>query len=229
MEKQLQLWLKKMVVVVLVAALGVTMTGCGTKPAAAPAASGGGPKEGIQVHGHWTIDVKNPDGTLAEHREFENALAQGQYEGNYMLTWLLSREKTVGAWEIAITALNPDNSPFNATSTSPPYDQMGIDGHIDESTSTSARSSVFKNLTVDRPETGPNTGKLVLSGTATAMRDGKIERVSTVLYLWTPDLPPSNVYPAGFSDYKITQTDLASAVNLNADQQITVTVTISFS
>src|SRR5437879_3747133 len=38
--------------------------------AAAPA---GGPQEGIQVHGAWTIDVREPDGTLVEHREFENA------------------------------------------------------------------------------------------------------------------------------------------------------------
>ena len=26
------------------------------------------------MHGHWTIDVRNPDGTLVTHREFENAL-----------------------------------------------------------------------------------------------------------------------------------------------------------
>jgi len=26
------------------------------------------------VHGHWTIDVREPDGTLVSHNEFENAL-----------------------------------------------------------------------------------------------------------------------------------------------------------
>ena len=34
----------------------------------------GAQKEGIKVHGHWTIDIRNPDGTLAQHHEFENAL-----------------------------------------------------------------------------------------------------------------------------------------------------------
>jgi hypothetical protein len=29
----------------------------------------------IKVHGHWLINVRNPDGTLADHREFENSLA----------------------------------------------------------------------------------------------------------------------------------------------------------
>ena len=35
----------------------------------------GGPREGIKVHGHWTIVVKNPDGTVAQRREFDNDLA----------------------------------------------------------------------------------------------------------------------------------------------------------
>ena len=30
--------------------------------------------EGIEVHGHWTIEVRNPDGSLDERYEFENAL-----------------------------------------------------------------------------------------------------------------------------------------------------------
>lgn len=33
-----------------------------------------GMNTGIRVHGHWTIDVLNHDGTLAKHVEFENAL-----------------------------------------------------------------------------------------------------------------------------------------------------------
>jgi hypothetical protein len=30
--------------------------------------------EGLTLHGHWTIDVKNPDGTLAQRRTFENSI-----------------------------------------------------------------------------------------------------------------------------------------------------------
>ena len=33
--------------------------------------------EGIKVHGHWVIDVRNLDGKLVTHREFENALVVG--------------------------------------------------------------------------------------------------------------------------------------------------------
>lgn len=37
----------------------------------------GGNREGIKVHGHWTIEVHNPDGSLVRHVEFENALDPG--------------------------------------------------------------------------------------------------------------------------------------------------------
>lgn len=33
-----------------------------------------GPHEGIQVHGHWVIEVRNPDGTMTAQREFENSI-----------------------------------------------------------------------------------------------------------------------------------------------------------
>lgn len=55
----------------------------------------GGPHEGIKVHGHWLIDVRNPNGTLAEHRDFENA-----YVGN--LPAVLAGQVSIGGWQIAL-------------------------------------------------------------------------------------------------------------------------------
>ena len=43
--------------------------------------------EGIKIHGHWVIDVKNADGSIAEHRDFENALVPSQ--GGSLLAGLL--------------------------------------------------------------------------------------------------------------------------------------------
>ena len=34
----------------------------------------GGMGEGIKVHGRWTIEVRNPDGSLASRHEFQNDL-----------------------------------------------------------------------------------------------------------------------------------------------------------
>ena len=52
-----------------------------TNPAAASAPSGG-LNTGIQIHGHWKIVVRNPDGTVATRREFENSLT---YRGAFLL------------------------------------------------------------------------------------------------------------------------------------------------
>src|SRR5215469_7481393 len=68
----------------------------------APQAAGetnskGGPSVGIKVHGHWTIDVRNPDGTLVTHREFENSLIPGSGFGAGALATFLARQYLVGA------------------------------------------------------------------------------------------------------------------------------------
>jgi hypothetical protein len=42
---------------------------------------------GVEMHGHWVIDVKNPDGSIAEHRDFENTI---QNEGAEFLVGLLA-------------------------------------------------------------------------------------------------------------------------------------------
>jgi len=45
--------------------------------------------EGIQVHGHWTVEVRDPDGTVRKHDEFENNLTQNAYGGSNLLALLL--------------------------------------------------------------------------------------------------------------------------------------------
>jgi hypothetical protein len=42
---------------------------------------------GLKMHGHWVIDVKNPDGTIVEHRDFENGITNG---GGAFLIGLMS-------------------------------------------------------------------------------------------------------------------------------------------
>jgi len=49
-------------------------TAAPVSPAHQPSAKG--QHEGVKVHGHWTIEVRNPDGKLVSHTEFENALVQ---------------------------------------------------------------------------------------------------------------------------------------------------------
>jgi hypothetical protein len=62
-------------------------------------AQGKAPAEGIKVHGHWTIDVKNPDGTLVSHREFDNAL---QTDGQTSLAKILTHGTNALGWVVML-------------------------------------------------------------------------------------------------------------------------------
>jgi hypothetical protein len=67
--------------------------------------------QGLTVHGHWVINVRNPDGTLAQHREFANSL-QNSAQG--FLVGLLSGYMVPGDWMIVLGAQN-GNGPCTAT------------------------------------------------------------------------------------------------------------------
>ncbi len=71
------------------------------KPAAAPTAPKG-QHEGIMVHGHWVIEVKNPDGTVTARREFENSI---QPYGAGYLAALLSGNNSPGGLSILLNGV----------------------------------------------------------------------------------------------------------------------------
>ena len=60
-------------------------TACGQAPEPEPVAS-----DGIQVHGHWTVIVTNPDGTVDAVHEFDNELTS-----NGLLTSLLTGSNSI--------------------------------------------------------------------------------------------------------------------------------------
>jgi len=73
--------------------------------------------DGIKIHGHWVIDVRNPDGRLVQHRDFENSLVTNgaAMSGDQILAALLSGNASVGDPAIVfiqgnINGLGIDNS-----------------------------------------------------------------------------------------------------------------------
>lgn len=117
----------------------------------AKAKSSGGQQEGIKVHGHWSIDIRNPNGSLASHFEFENAMV----DGGSLLTGLLNGG-AVTKWRIELDGtLGVSNSPCTGNS-----------GCLVDATQGFAAGAPGQRL-------------FQLQGTVTANQTGRIERVST--------------------------------------------------
>lgn len=170
--------------------------------------------EGIEVHGDWVIEVRNEDGSLAERREFENAL---NATGSHYLTRLLDRSASMGAWAIGVYG-NP--GPCGAAN---PSDYCVI-----RETAGGALTGIpgthFTPLSISHVQ---NPNEFVLQGNFDAPDDGQIQYVQTFGCI---SLPP-NLDPGQCNNVAgaFTSTLLGTPVNVIAGQQVLVTVRISFS
>ena len=173
--------------------------------------------EGIQVHGSWTIEIREPDGALVSRNSFENALTP---IGATALARILGRERSVGAWLFTVEGGSGNNHPC-FVNTGPAvcflFEPPGVD-----------MQHSFYNLTVEVPSSGTNLNKLVLSGHVTAGRDGIIGRVSTGVTTCSPTVAPSDCPTSVGTGSTITGT-VITPVPVQNGQQILVTVVISFS
>jgi hypothetical protein len=182
-------------------------------PALAQAPSGAA-NVGIKVHGHWTLVIRNDDGTVASRHEFENALLG---PGATLLAQLLAGSAAAGPWLVFLHPASPGpgcNSVNNACSISGPNSGLGTESH---------------DLAVSVPASGPNAGKLVLRGSVRIPTAQAITEVGTNV-----------VTCAGSTAAGSCVVDLATAqvaftgrgftpIPVAADQTVDVTVVISFS
>jgi hypothetical protein len=171
------------------------------------------PVDGIKVHGHWIIDLRNPDGTLATHREFENSL---QPSGAAALASNLARQIVTGTWLIQL----------QGTVCS------GFYCAIYENLDTNASGpNVFKPLTVGAPTSGSYSGDLVLSGSFIAPTSGTVTAVSTYVNTCMPEWAPAScTYGSTFSPaVNIAFTSTTQNITVIGGQLVEVTVVISFS
>jgi hypothetical protein len=170
----------------------------------------GGPREGVKVHGHWTIDVRNPDGTLASHREFENSL---QSSGITTLVNSLARTQVMGLWTVVLVGT------------------VCVDGNcsLNEPSEAVGCTECFLVLTVSAPTSGTNNGDLVLAGSFLAPLSGVVNSVNTRVDVCSSGVLPANCNAnlGGFLTF--TAKTLSSAVSVTSGQLVQVTVVISFS
>jgi hypothetical protein len=182
----------------------------------APPGAFGGEGAAIGVSGHWVIEVRDPDGTLAARREFHNLLL-----GKNPISKIVTSQRSPGALDVRLLC-----STAACTSPCPGGAQQGPFCRIIEPRETvlAASASLFKNLTAELV-----AGGFRLRGFAVAARDGAFERVATSMITCVPTVAPSACTLVASSDtLDLTQTDLPAALSVVGGQQVQVTVTITF-
>jgi hypothetical protein len=223
------------------------------QPAAPSERRPGGTHEGIKVHGHWTIEIRNPDGKVVSHTEFENSLISG--EGDALLAQLLTGGQSVGDWMVILnTSALPSNS--YAYSQPGPCGTSGASACILGQSGSSAftttvggitattcanKGNCFSTLAVSLG--GANNAQVQLAGTTTANTSGSIGSVTTQANTCYGSggtsginaISPSSCFSnpgttPGVSGYdpQFTNANLVTPVPVSPGQTIAVTVVISF-
>jgi hypothetical protein len=201
--------------------------------------SDGSVHQGITVHGHWVIDVKNPDGTLAQHRDFENSLESG---GQGFLVGLMSGYLVPGDYMLVIGA-SGGASACNAT-----YQYCGIVHNLSTYPALGYCSVYYctgstLNYTYNFGTSFGGPFSMVLSGAITANQTGTIGSVysliSTCANIGVGSANPSTI-ETNSPSYCVTQTSpepwsgpltqaTITPVAVTSGQIIQVTVTFTFS
>lgn len=189
-------------------------------PAANPRAKG--EHEGIKVHGHWTIEVRNPDGKLVTHREFENSLTTASgYTGSVVLTDLLAGTRTGGAWEIILVTPNASLHIFQPNSPS---------AEICNEAACSPNLSVVAGTT-QNPGTLTFTGFVTVPASQTSITQVVTDTwacIPTELPAACATLSLTDVNNGNANDFTFTSANLSPAITISPGQVVQATVNITF-
>jgi hypothetical protein len=211
------------------AALLLAVALCANAQEANKAKPAHGPREGIKVHGHWTIEVRNPDGKLVTHREFENSLiTNAPLAGPLTLSTALGRASTIGLWLVFVQFAAFNSGPCLFGNTAMPCIAV-------ESADPITGPEYFHTLTLSAPfnQSDPNYGKLTLNGNVTVQNAGQISGVETFVGGCAPTVAPASCMgePNNFNqlgEQGFTQTSF-TPVPVSVGQLVLFTVVFSFS
>jgi hypothetical protein len=212
-----------------------------------PAKPGRPGGEGIKVHGHWKIDVREKDGTFVKSTEFDNSLVSPN-SADVVLSQMLAGLFTPAGFQIMVQTSNTIGTlcGYNqfctmAASTST------LAGQADTCFDVACIPGMTQTY-VPYNSTTNAAAYFQLQGTFAASGSGPITSVATVLVgcASTTTLTVSNAQcqvPTGYAvganpgtvtgttleAPTFTSTTLPSALTVTPGQLVTVTVTISFS
>jgi hypothetical protein len=177
--------------------------------------------QGIKVHGHWKIVVRNPDGSVAQTREFENSMTS---VGGIFLSSILTGNDVSGGLVIYVATQGTSTcgKVFCAMVAST---TGGAGGAICSNTSTYACATGLTTTV------SSSAASFVLAGQYTASQAGTISQGSTGLTRCN-NLNTSQACMAAASNATDGSTNFTNAtftaISVAANQVVQVSVTISF-
>jgi len=188
--------------------------------------TGGTAKEGINVHGHWKIEIFNPDGKRVSVTEFDNALTRGS--GDTVLSKILIGSYVTGPWGIILYG-TPGHPCDNGSGTAQPCVIGQSNGNYNP--------GIYETNALNLSISIGGSDEFILMGSVTADYASTINDVSTFNMPCTfANTPFSATYSpqnclanttSGFNE--ITRKTLTTPPSVVQGQLIQVTVTISFS
>lgn len=223
--------------------VGLTVRGCGTAAAAVvfvctlaalpasasarqashavPASDGS-----IKLHGHWVIEVQDPDGRTVDRREFDNALMPG---GAAHLAGVLGRQAKPGWWTVGLTSAAATGPCAGMSFSSVLSDTCWI---VTASASGSPFLSPSAFPTLTQSLGGAANNQVVLAGNFTVRTAGQIDRVQTLQPVCGSTSPSCGLITVAvptFSSHDLRDAQGTSApIAVVPGQIVQVTVTFSF-
>jgi hypothetical protein len=225
-------------------------------PTSADAPPPRGSREGIKIHGHWTIEIRNPNGSLDKRVEFENAICPTQTitislfgspitstfpGGALALSSVASGQAQIGPWGIVLgssAALNATPAvpagciaPNTNSFTSYPNAILLLQNNAPASLLSSCTGGSC-NPTLNPPSAATAANPVIaLNGQFTAAAAGSISLVSTVNYVCSTVACPNYPFdsPAVLTGTQLTGTGgIPGPQSYTAGQNVSATVVISF-
>ena len=176
----------------------------------------------IGVHGHWTIEVRESDGTRVTRHEFDNLLSGA----GLPILQTLARVATPGQWAVIVTDIYSVGSPCTS--------QVQCVLHEPGDTAVFQNSTRFLVLNVSL-EGSPVPNKLVLQGTFTVPAAGQISRVMSILEQCDNTVAPGDPPCAGTPmvvtshDMRFSAAPPVGPIPVAAGQIVQVRVELTFS
>jgi len=190
--------------------------------------------DGITVHGHWIIEVRNPDGTRVSRTEFENSITN---QGADILTGLLSGEYVAGGFVVDLSSASNSGLCFNGFCAL--YDKRVANCAPAAATAGSCGTLTYTpNVTTVG---GPTVG-YTLTGNVQPASGGQIVSVQTLQTLCTGPSTPQAIFATTSTAFAEVSpqtcsssqaafealTSAPTAQTVVAGQSVSVTVVITF-